>query len=104
MCDVKENIQYDPQPAADSDGTTCINSYKAASTEPEEKSPSQIHQKVHVVVNRKCNWKNIITVVCLWLTYLFINANYSLIGPLFPSEVINRNGYTVTTHVQILII
>ena len=92
MCDVKENIQYDPQSAANSDGTTRINS-KAASTEPEEKSPSQKHENVHVVVNsyRKCNWKNIITVVYLWLTYLFINANYSLIGPLFPSEVINLN-------------
>lgn len=33
------------------------------------------------------NWKNLIATVCLWLTYLFVSAAYSIIGPFFPSEV-----------------
>ena len=88
MCDVKENIQYDPQPPDSED--TCNS--KATSTEEEEDSPNQTHE--NVTVNRelsKCNCKNVVTVICLWLTYLFISVNYSLIGPLFPSEVINLN-------------
>lgn len=35
----------------------------------------------------KHTWKGILTVVCLWFTYLSVNINYSLIGPLFPHEV-----------------
>ena len=42
--------------------------------------------------NRLCqcsswNWKNLITTICLWLTYLFVSSAYSIIGPFFPSEV-----------------
>ena len=33
------------------------------------------------------NWKNLITTICLWLTYLVVSAAYSIIGPYFPSEV-----------------
>ena len=34
-----------------------------------------------------CNWKNLITTLYLWLTYLIVSAAYSIIGPFFPSEV-----------------
>ena len=33
------------------------------------------------------NWKNIITVTILWLTYLAASIAYSIIGPFFPDEV-----------------
>ena len=36
---------------------------------------------------RRCNWKNLITTIYLWLTYLIVSAAYSIIGPFFPSEV-----------------
>lgn len=36
---------------------------------------------------RHCNWKNLITTIYLWLTYLIVSAAYSIIGPFFPSEV-----------------
>jgi hypothetical protein len=39
---------------------------------------------------RRCNWKNLITTIYLWLTYLIVSAAYSIIGPFFPSEV--RHG------------
>ena len=36
---------------------------------------------------KRCNWKNLITTIYLWLTYLILSAAYSIIGPFFPSEV-----------------
>ena len=33
------------------------------------------------------NWKNLLTVVCLWLTYLICSMAYSIIAPFFPDEV-----------------
>ena len=33
------------------------------------------------------NWGQLIATVCLWVTYLFVSAAYSIIGPFFPSEV-----------------
>lgn len=36
---------------------------------------------------KRCNWKNLITTIYLWLTYLIVSAAYSIIGPFFPSEV-----------------
>ena len=36
------------------------------------------------------NWKNLIATVCMWFTYLFVSAAYSIIGPFFPSEVFTQ--------------
>ena len=83
MDDVKASIQHDPL-SPDHEDTTC----KSDTTSIEEESPNLTHESATVSRKQlKCKWKNIITVVCLWLSYLFINVNYSLIGPLFPSEV-----------------
>ena len=84
---IQANIQHDPQ-SPDCKDTACKNN--TTSTEEESLISNPTHESV--TVSRallKCKWKNITTAVCLWLTYLFINVNYSLIGPLFPSEVIN---------------
>ena len=44
------------------------------------------------VVNKKCiskdTLKTFLTAVCLWLAYLFVSADYSLLAPFFPGEVI----------------
>ena len=36
---------------------------------------------------REVNWRNAVTVTCLWLAYLLCNMSYSLLGPFFPVEV-----------------
>ena len=45
---------------------------------------------------RNWNWKNLSATACLWLTYLFVSAAYSIIGPFFPSEVENFSSTTMS--------
>lgn len=33
------------------------------------------------------NWRNIATVVCLWMGYVVCAIGFSLLGPFFPQEV-----------------
>lgn len=35
----------------------------------------------------KHRWKDLIAASVLWITYFFVSAAYSIIGPFFPNEV-----------------
>ena len=49
--------------------------------------PAEVEAAGGGQLSRYCNWKKLITTICLWLTYLIGSAAYSIIGPFFPSEV-----------------
>ncbi len=36
---------------------------------------------------KRCNWKNVVVCLCLWLAYTLCNVAYSMINPFFPQIV-----------------
>lgn len=46
-------------------------------------------KRKHHIIQRLCkwNWQSLSVSLCLWFTYVFVSAAYSVIDPFFPSEV-----------------
>ena len=66
-----------------------VESSQSSENNPFIKSAKRIK---HHIIKRLCNsckwsWQSLSATLCLWFTYVFVSAAYSVIDPFFPSEV-----------------
>ena len=53
----------------------------------QDKSNAETEKASRLSRLRNLNWKNIVTIGCLWLTSFIINVSFSIMGPFFPDAV-----------------
>ena len=89
------NISDANRVESDSNDTDTVSSYSGEDDKEllydKEEASAKHKEKValgeRVVPFLRLNWRNLVAIVCLWISMLMVNAALSMMAPFFPQEV-----------------